>query len=82
LGWLFDQLDNSHPTRKVAEVEFAFQYTHDTHTTEIMFVNTLETPDGGTHLTGLRAALTSTINQWAQKTGQATLSGRQTRKGL
>jgi DNA gyrase/topoisomerase IV subunit B len=45
------------------EVEFAFQYTDDSHTIERYFVNTLETTDGGTHQAGLRTALTRTINK-------------------
>src|SRR5258708_37917645 len=62
-------LDHGRQKTWVIEVEFAFQYTKDTHTTESMFVNTLETPDGGTHRKGLRTALTRTINKWARQTG-------------
>lgn len=72
---------------QVVEVTFAFQYTDDTHTTEVAFVNTLELLDGGTPLTGLRSALTRTLNQWAGKAGhfnlgEVKLSGRDTRQGL
>ena len=40
------------------EVELAIQYTASMVTSEFSFANTINTPDGGTHLTGLRTALT------------------------
>jgi DNA gyrase subunit B len=69
------------------EVEFAFQYTDDLRTTERYFVNTLELPDGGTPQTGLRTALTRTINQWVRRSGywgskKMRFTGRDTLKGL
>jgi len=77
-------IDSATPDENIVEIEFAIQYTDDPHTTELMFVNTLETPDGGTHLTGLRTALTRTLNQWIRKTGAGELkfSGPDTRRGL
>ncbi len=50
-------------------VEVAFQYTDAATVTEISFANTINTRDGGTHLTGLRGAITGVINTYARKNG-------------
>ncbi|MBN1286085.1 MAG: DNA topoisomerase (ATP-hydrolyzing) subunit B [Anaerolineae bacterium] len=68
-------------------VELAFQFTDATTTTELAFANTINTTDGGSHLTGLRAAITRTINDYARKIGvlkekDANFSGDDTREGL
>ncbi|MEK7089930.1 MAG: ATP-binding protein, partial [Patescibacteria group bacterium] len=44
------------------DIETAFAYTGDTDVEELSFANNIYTPDGGTHLTGLRSALTRTLN--------------------
>jgi DNA gyrase subunit B len=68
-------------------IEFAVQYT-DAYTESIYsFANTINTVDGGTHLTGLRAALTRVINDYARKNGllkeaDPNFSGDDTREGL
>ncbi|MCO5186537.1 MAG: DNA topoisomerase (ATP-hydrolyzing) subunit B [Anaerolineae bacterium] len=49
------------------EVELAIQYTASMVTSEFSFANTINTPDGGTHLTGLRTALTRVLNTYARK---------------
>jgi DNA gyrase subunit B len=49
------------------DVEVAIQYTDGISTAEYAFANTIHTPDGGTHLTGLRTALTRVINNYARK---------------
>jgi DNA gyrase subunit B len=51
------------------------------------FANTINTIDGGTHLTGLRSAVTRTINDYARKSGMlkeadSNFSGDDTREGL
>src|SRR5690606_19626029 len=51
----------------VIGVELAFQYTDTATVMELAFANTINTPDGGSHLTGLRSALTSVINRYARK---------------
>jgi DNA gyrase subunit B len=51
------------------EVEVAVQYTDGVTTSEYAFANTIHTPDGGTHLTGLRTAVTRVINNYARKNG-------------
>ena len=68
-------------------VEVALQY-NDTYTENVLaFANNINTVDGGTHVTGFRAALTSSINDWARKAGvlkdaDANLSGDDVREGL
>jgi DNA gyrase subunit B len=71
----------------VIGIEVAFQYTDSTNVTELAFANTINTPDGGTHLTGLRAAITMVINRWSRKTGllkdkDPNFSGTDTLEGL
>jgi len=68
-------------------VEAAIQYT-DSYTESIYsFANTINTVDGGTHLTGLRSALTRVINDFARKNNllkdsDPNFSGDDTREGL
>jgi DNA gyrase subunit B len=68
-------------------VEVALQY-NDTYTeTVLAFANNINTVDGGTHVTGFRAALTSSLNDWAKKAGvlkagDGNLSGDDVREGL
>jgi DNA gyrase subunit B len=68
-------------------VEVAFQYTDASTVTELAFANTINTPDGGTHLTGLRSAITGVINRYARKAGllkekEANFSGSDTMEGI
>jgi len=49
------------------DVEVAVQYTDGVAISEYAFANTINTPDGGTHLTGARTALTRVINNYARK---------------
>src|SRR5262245_18787685 len=50
-------------------VEVALQY-NDTYTENVLaFANNINTVDGGTHVTGFRAALTGSLNDWARKAG-------------
>ncbi len=68
-------------------VEVALQY-NDTYTENVLaFANNINTVDGGTHVTGFRAALTSCLNDWAHKAGvlkdaDGNLSGDDVREGL
>ncbi len=68
-------------------VEVAMQYT-DGYTENIYtFVNNINTEEGGTHLVGLKQALTRTINGYARKNGmlkdnEENLSGDDVREGL
>jgi DNA gyrase subunit B len=49
------------------DVELSMQYTDGVAVSEYAFANTIHTPDGGTHLTGLRSALTRVLNSYARK---------------
>ena len=68
-------------------VEVALQY-NDSYTENVLaFANNINTVDGGTHITGFRAALTSSLNDWARraailKDSDASLSGDDVREGL
>ncbi|HUV35733.1 MAG TPA: DNA topoisomerase (ATP-hydrolyzing) subunit B [Patescibacteria group bacterium] len=69
------------------EVETAIQY-NDTYTEKIFcFANNINTVDGGTHLVGFKAALTRTLNNYAQKNNlfkkqKLALSGDDVREGI
>jgi DNA gyrase subunit B len=68
-------------------VEVAFQYTEASTVTELAFANTINTPDGGTHLTGLRSAVTGVINRFARKNNylkdkDTNFSGSDTLEGM
>ncbi len=69
------------------QVEISLQYTDAFTETIKTFANNVLNPDGGTHLTGFRAALTRIINDYARKQGllkekEENLSGEDTREGL
>ena len=69
------------------QVEIAIQYT-DAYTETIKaFANNVFNPEGGTHLTGFRSALTRVINDHARQSGllkekEENLSGEDCREGL
>ena len=68
-------------------IEVALQYTDAYAESVYSFANTINTVDGGTHLTGLRAAITRTINDYARKNNllkdaDQNFSGDDTREGL
>src|SRR5579859_6360770 len=52
-----------------SSIEVALQYTDDYTETIFCFANAINTTDGGTHLSGLRSALTRTLNSYARKSG-------------
>jgi DNA gyrase subunit B len=68
-------------------IDAAFQYTDSYAESVYAFANTINTVDGGTHLTGLRAAVTRTINNYARKKkllkdNDPNFTGNDTREGL
>ncbi|MDE2865593.1 MAG: DNA topoisomerase (ATP-hydrolyzing) subunit B [Gemmatimonadetes bacterium] len=69
-----------------AEIELAMQYDESFSENIHTFVNNIDTHEGGTHLTGFRAALTRTINDYARRNKifkkDENLSGDDVREGL
>ena len=68
-------------------IEVAIQYNDGFSENLYSFVNTINTVDGGTHVTGFRMALTRSVNDYAAKIGAVkgeneSLSGEDTREGL
>lgn len=68
-------------------VEVAIQYNSGYSESVYAFANCINTPDGGTHLTGFRAALTRALNDYARKQSflrddTANLAGEDVREGL
>lgn len=72
---------------KDVQVEIAVQYTDSYNEIIKAFANNVLNPDGGTHLTGFRAALTRVVNDYARKSGllkekEENLTGEDCREGL
>jgi DNA gyrase subunit B len=68
-------------------VEAAFQYTNEREAYEESFANNIFTGEGGTHLTGFRAALTRALNDYAKKNNylkgeEGNFTGDDVREGL
>jgi len=70
------------------DVEVAMQYVDDIDSKEITYTNNTITPEGGTHLTGFRTALTRILNDYAKKnnyikeSGDGSFTGDDVREGL
>ena len=83
---LHDKVCYFESSKPEAEIELALQYdqgfSENTHT----FVNNINTHEGGMHLTGLKSALTRTINDYARRNNifkkDESLSGEDVREGL
>jgi DNA gyrase subunit B len=76
-----------HASRDNMEVEVALQYNDGFAETLFTFANNINTREGGTHLTGFRAGLTRTLNDFLKKTNmgkriEESLSGEDVREGL
>ncbi len=75
--------------RDNVEVDIALQYNDSYAENVFAFANTINTVDGGTHLSGFRAALTRSINNFASSTGmlkeqkdEVSITGDDVREGL
>ncbi len=74
--------------RDEVDIEIALQYNLGYSETVFSYVNNINTREGGTHLTGFRAALTRAINQYAaanvvsKKNNKTSLGGEDMREGL
>ncbi len=76
-----------HAVKDDVDVDLALQYEDGYNENTFTFVNNINTHEGGTHLTGFKAALTRTINEIARrrdflKRENFTLSGEDVREGL
>lgn len=74
-------------TKDNVYVEVAMQHNDSYNESIFSFVNNINTPEGGTQLTGFRNALTKTFNDYARankllKESEANLSGEDIREGL
>lgn len=68
-------------------VQVALQYTTDDEDTILGYANNISTPDGGTHISGFKTALTRVVNQFARslnfiKPNDNNLSGDDIREGI
>jgi DNA gyrase subunit B len=75
--------------RQDVEMEIAIQYNDSYAENVFAFANTINTVDGGTHLSGFRSALTRTINNYANAAGmlkeqkdEVSINGDDVREGL
>jgi DNA gyrase subunit B len=69
------------------QIEIALQYNSSFVETVLSFANNIHTAEGGSHLTGFRAALTNALNRYARKAGllkdqDPNLTGEDVREGL
>ena len=84
---LYEKVIYCEGTRENVYVEVAMQH-NDAYTENVYtFVNNINTPEGGTHLTGFKNALTKTFNDYAKKSKllketEPALSGEDIREGL
>lgn len=74
-------------TRDGTGIEISLTYTEDYAERIFSFVNLINTPDGGTHVTGLRSGLTRAVNDCARRSGilktrDENLTGEDLREGL
>ncbi len=84
---LYDSVIYCEGVRDGVSVEVAMQH-NDSYTENIYsFVNNINTPEGGTHLTGFKNALTKTLNDYGRKNkilkdSEPALSGEDIREGI
>src|SRR5579885_2967620 len=76
-----------HAMREGIDVDCALQWTDAVHESVFSYANNIHTVEGGTHVSGLRSALTRTINTYAAKNNliknkELRLEGEDTREGL
>ena len=84
---LYDDIIYCEGTKDEVYVEVAFQHNDAYNENVYSFVNNINTPEGGTHLTGFRNAVTETFNAYARKNKllkdtEDNLSGEDIREGL
>lgn len=84
---LYDQVIACEEKREGVMVEVAMQHNDSYSENIFTFVNNINTPEGGTHLTGFKNAITKTFNDYARtrkllKESDENLTGEDLREGL
>ena len=84
---MYDEVIYCEGTQNNVYVEVAFQHNDSFNDSTFSFVNNVITPEGGTHLTGFKNALTKTFNNYARETkllkeSDPSLTGDDIREGL
>ncbi len=84
---LYDEIIYCEGNKNGVNVEVAFQHNDGYSDNVYGFVNNITTPEGGTHVTGFRNAVTKTFNDYARsnkilKEKDPSLSGEDIREGL
>ena len=84
---LYDQVIYCEGVKDGVYVEVSMQHNDAYNENIYSFVNNINTPEGGTHLTGFKNALTKTFNDYARKNkllkeNEEALSGEDIREGL
>ena len=84
---IYDDIIYCEGSRDGVYVEVALQHNDGYSEGTYSFVNNITTPEGGTHLTGFRNALTKTFNDYARsnkllKESESNLTGEDIREGL
>ena len=84
---LYDDVIYCEGTKNNIYVEVAMQHNDSYTESTYSFVNNITTPEGGTHLTGFRNALTKCFNDYARsnkllKDSEPNLAGEDIREGL
>lgn len=84
---IMDMVPHFEGSQEEVEVEFAFQYTDGYSENILSYANNIQTPEGGTHLSGLRSSLTRTVNDYARKynyikENEDNLQGEDIREGI
>ena len=84
---LYDKIIYCEGKKGTVQVEVALQHNDGYNEGCYSFVNNINTPEGGTHLTGFRNALTKTFNEYAKlmklvKENDPALTGEDIREGM
>ena len=84
---LYDQIIYCEGKKGTVQVEVALQHNDGYNEGCYSFVNNINTPEGGTHLTGFRNAITKTFNEYAKlmklvKDSDPALTGEDIREGM
>ena len=84
---LYDDVIYCEGKRNEVYVETAFQHNDSYNENSFSFVNNINTPEGGTHLTGFKNAITKTFNDYARnnkflKDSEENLTGEDIRGGM